>query len=162
MAPVLLWDGSRGKHMETTLSFSDAMTRLSDTLYSSAKVHVNTRRSGMLMETRLSADAYEYVSFDLKVDDKGEVSTQVAKYCAGYLLRCTAWVDSDDPAMRVSGFIRSSDGGGVRFDNVSSREALRFELTTSMWHPTKFAVSLKTTHGLPAGAPVRVRIRVNY
>jgi hypothetical protein len=148
--------------METTLSFSDAMTRLSETLYSAAKVHVNTRRTGMLMETKLTADAWEYVSFDLKVDEQGEVNTQVAKYCAGYQLRCTAWIESDDPAMQVSGFIRSSDGGGIRFESVRSGQAIRFEMTTSMWHMTKFGVSLKTTPGLPAGAPLRVRMRINY
>ncbi|HEX8702852.1 MAG TPA: hypothetical protein VF815_28715 [Myxococcaceae bacterium] len=148
--------------METTLSFSDAMTRLSETLYSSAKVHVNTRRSGRLTETTLKADAWEYITFDLKVDDKGEVNTQVAKYCAGYLLRCTAWIEFDGPATRISGSLFSSDGGGLRFENLGSGQPIRFEMTTSMWHSTKFSLKLKATPGLPAGAALKVRFRIGY
>jgi hypothetical protein len=148
--------------METTLSFSDAMTRLSETLYSSAKVHVNTRRSGQLTAPRLNADAWEYVNFDLKVDAKGEVNTQVSKYCAGYVLRCTAWIESDDPGTRISGSILSSDGGGLRFEGVGSGQPIRFELPTSMWHTTKFSVSLKTTPALPEGTALKVRIRISY
>jgi len=148
--------------MDTTLSFSDAMNRLSDTLYSSAKVHVNTRRSGRLTEPTLTADAWEYVTFDLKVDDKGEVNTQVAKYCAGYVLHCTAWIEFDGPATRVSGSMFSSDGGGLRFEGLSSGQAIRFDLTTSMWHPTKFSVKLKATPGMPAGTALKVRIRIGY
>ncbi len=148
--------------METSLSFNDAMTRLSETLYSSAKVHVNTRRTGRLTEPTLKADAWEYVTFDLKVDAQGEVSTQVSKYCAGYVLRCTAWIEFEGAATRVTGSIFSSDGGGLRFESVASGHPVRFELTTSMWHPTKFSVKLKATPALPAGTALKVRIRIGY
>jgi hypothetical protein len=148
--------------METTLTFNDAMARLSETLYSSAKVHVNTRRSGRLAAPKLNADAWEYLAFDLKVDAQGQVNTQVNKYCAGYTLRCTAWIESADPMMRVSGSILSSDGGGIELGEVRSGQAIQFELPTSMWHTTRFSLNLKTSPGLPAGAALKVRMRISY
>jgi hypothetical protein len=148
--------------METTLSFNDAMARLSETLYSSAKVHVNTRRSGRLAAPKLNADAWEHLTFDLKVNAQGEVNAEVSKYCAGYVLRCTAWIESSETATRFSGSILSSDGGGTEFNNVSSEQAIRFELPTSMWHTTKFSVKLKTLVGLRPGSTVQVRMRIGY
>jgi hypothetical protein len=148
--------------METTLSFSDAMARLSETLYASAKVHVNTRRTGRLSAPKLKADAWEYMNFNLKVDAQGQVNTHVEKYCAGYTLKCTAWIESDDPAMRVSGSIRSSDGGGIELGEVRSGQPIQFELPTSMWHSTRFSVNLQTSPGLPAGAALKVRMRISY
>jgi len=148
--------------METIPSFNDAMARLSETLYSSAKVHVNTRRSGQLSAPRLNADAWEHLTFDLKVNAQGEVNAEVSKYCAGYILRCTAWIESGDPTMRFSGSIHSSDGGGTDFTNVNSEQAIRFELLTSMWHTTKFSVKLKTFPGMRAGSTLQVRMRIGY
>jgi hypothetical protein len=148
--------------METTLSFSDAMARLSETLYSAAKVHVNTRRTGRLTAPKLNADAWEYLNFDLKVDAQGKVNTQVEKYCAGYTLRCTAWIETGDPQVLITGSLLSSDGGGIQFGEVRSGQPIEFELHTSLWHSTRFSVNLKTSPGLPAGAILKVLMRIRY
>ncbi|MDY7229515.1 hypothetical protein [Hyalangium rubrum] len=148
--------------MDTTLTFNDAMARLSETLYTAAKVHVNTRRTGRLVAPQLHADASADVAFELKLDARGEVSSHVEKYCAGYTLRCTAWIESEDPMLRISGSIQSSDGGGIELQNVRPNQPVRFELPTSLWHSTRFTVQLKVPPAQAAGKSLRVKMRVSY
>jgi hypothetical protein len=87
---------------------------------------------------------------------------EVNKYCAGYALSCEASIESPYEGTVLAGHVHSSEGGGAVFGRFSAGKSLKFELATSFWSSTTFALHLRTTPPLPAGTVLKVRMDIDY
>ncbi len=146
----------------TTMSFRDAMEGFSDMLYARAMEHVSDGRNHLLSAPGFRANAHSQMTFEVTLGEGGVADVAVSRYCTGFTLRCTAWIEAPDPTTRVAGSIHSSDGGGLEFGDVQMDQRLHFELQTSFWGSTTFTIHLSTTPALPAGTVLRVCMEIDY
>ena len=146
----------------STMSFRDAMAGFSDVLYARAMEHMSDRRNQLLGTPGIRANARASMSFDMKLEKGGLANVSVNRYCAGFTLRCRAWIDLPDSLGRVSGYLHSSDGGGVEFENLHPDQFLQFELKTSMWRSTALSIHLRTMPALPEGTVIQVHMEIDY
>ncbi|MBN1207385.1 MAG: hypothetical protein JXB05_21075 [Myxococcaceae bacterium] len=145
-----------------TTTFRDAMAGFSDVLYARAMEHMADRRGQLLGVSGKRANARANMSFDVTLGKGGMANVSVSRYCAGFMLNCAAWIESPTQPTRVSGFIHSSDGGGVELGKLAVGERVKFELKTSFWRPTALSVHLRTTPPLPEGTVLKVRMEIDY
>jgi hypothetical protein len=103
----------------TTMSFRDAMTTLSDVLYTRAMEDMSAKSTRTPSLARLHARAH--LAFEVKLEQGGMAKVSVSKYCAGYALHCTARIESPVPGAVFAGFVRSSDGGSPRPSGAAPR-----------------------------------------
>jgi hypothetical protein len=144
-----------------TMNFGDAMAGFSDVLYARAMEHMSDKRR--LMDAGgMRANARATMSFDVKLERGGLANVTVKRYCAGFTLRCAAWIELPDQLTWMSGYLHSSDGGGVEFDRLRPDERIQFELKTSMWRGTELSIHLRTTPALAEGTVVKVRMEIDY
>jgi hypothetical protein len=146
----------------STMSFRDAMSGFSDVLYARAMEYMADRKNHLLATPGMRAGARANMSFDLTLGKGGLANVSVSRYCAGFTLRCHAWIDVPGVMTRVSGHLHSSDGGGVEFDNLRDQQRLQFELKTSMWRSTTLAIHLRTTPPLPEGTVLKMHMEIDY
>jgi hypothetical protein len=145
-----------------TTSFGEAMAGFADSLYARAKERMADRRTQLLSGPRARANARARVAFEVKLGPQGAADVSVNKYCAGYALHCTAWLESSHPATVVSGFLRSSDGGGSDFTRLRPEQRLQFRMETGFWRSTTFTVHLQTVPALPEGTVLEVCMDIDY
>jgi hypothetical protein len=138
------------------------MAGFSDVLYARAMEHMADRRNQLLDVAGRRANATASVSFDVTLGAGGMAEVSVKRYCAGFTLHCTAWVEAPTRATVLSGHIHSSDGGGTEFGKLAAEQRLRFELKTSFWRPTALSVKLRTSPPLPEGTVLKVRMDISY
>lgn len=146
-----------------TTSFTEAMSYLSETLNTRAMEHRGEARdihTPGLSGTR--ANARTQLTFEVKVEEGGDASVEVDKYCAGYTLSCEAQVESPHADTVLSGSVYSSEGGGSVFGNFRAGKRLRFELATSFWRSTTFVLHLRSAPALPAGTVLTVHMDIDY
>lgn len=146
----------------STMTFSDAMAGFSDVLYARAMEHMSDKHRHILDAGSMRANARATMGFDVKLEQGGMTNVMVKRYCAGFTLRCTAWIELPDKQTLLAGFLHSSDGGGVEFDRLRSEQRIQFELKTSMWRGTELSIHLRTTPALPEGTVVKVRMEIEY
>lgn len=146
----------------STMTFRDAMAGFSDVLYARAMEHMADKRKHLLDAGSMRANARATMSFQVKLERGGLANVSVKRYCAGFTLRCTAWVELPNTLTWVSGHIHSSDGGGTEFDRLRSAQRVQFELKTSMWRSTDLAIHLRTHPALPEGTEVTVHMEIDY
>jgi hypothetical protein len=144
------------------MSFRDAMAGFSDVLYAQAMEHMAEKRYQKQGVTRMRANARAKMSFEVKLEKGGQAKLSVNRYCAGFILHCSAWIDSPTQATVLAGHIHSSDGGGIEFEHLRSGQRLQFELMTSFWRTTALAVHLRTTPILPEGTVLKVHMEIDY
>ncbi|HYH97027.1 hypothetical protein [Hyalangium sp.] len=146
----------------STTSFNDAMAGFSDVLYARAMEHMADKRKQLLATPGMRANARQDMSFDVKLEKGGMANISVSRYCAGFTLRCSAWLELSDRVTRVSGYLHSSDGGGIEFEHLRADQRLQFELKTSMWRSTALTVHLRTLPALPEGTVLKVHMEIDY
>jgi len=146
----------------STISFRDAMAGFSDVLYARAMEQMADKRNNLLSTQDMRANARESMSFDVRLEKGGLASISVNRYCAGFTLRCSAWVELPNTLTWMSGYIHSSDGGGAEFNHLRPGQRLQFELKTSMWRSTALSLHLRTTPVLPEGTVVKVHMEIDY
>ncbi len=145
-----------------TTSFRDAMAGFSDVLYTRAMEHMADRRNQLLGAPALRANARANMSFDMKLGKGGLANVSVSRYCAGFTLRCRAWIEAPGATTMLAGYIHSSDGGGIEFTNLSPEKPFHFELKSTFWHSTTFTIHLRTTPALPEGTDLKVHMEIDY
>jgi len=146
----------------STMSFRDAMAGFADVLYARAMEHMADKRNHLLATQGMRANARASMCFDVKLEKSGLANISVSRYCAGFTLRCSAWIELPDRVTWMSGYLHSSDGGGVDFDRLHSGQRVQFELKTSMWRSTALAIHLRTTPALPEGTVVKMHMEIDY
>ena len=145
-----------------TMSFGEAMSGFSDVLYTRAMEHIADRHKPLVGAPGLRANAHSRMTFDVTLGSGGLAEIAVSRYCAGFALDCTAWIETPDPSVKVAGSIRSNDGGGTEFTGLEQQQRLQFELQTSFWRSTTFTVRLSTTPALPEGTVLTVCMEIDY
>ncbi|WP_224240710.1 hypothetical protein [Hyalangium gracile] len=145
-----------------TMTFREAMAGFSDILYARAMENMADRRNHLLSAPGARANAHSTMMFDVVLEKGGMASVSVSRYCAGFTLRCSAWVTSQNATPVVSGHIFSSDGGGTEFANVPMEQRVQFELKTGFWRSTTFTIHLRTTPALPEGSVLKVFMDIDY
>lgn len=145
-----------------TVSFGEAMSGFSDVLYARAMQYVGDRHKLLLGAPGLRANDHSKMTFDVTLGAGGLAELAVSRYCAGFALDCTAWIESPIPGVKVSGSIRSNEGGGTEFTGLQREQRLQFELQTNFWRSTTFTVRLSTTPVLPEGTVLRVCMEIDY
>lgn len=143
-------------------TFRDAMGDLSELLYARAMKHRGSnKRIHTPGKPGARADAQTQLAFEVKLERGGVAEVTVNKYCAGYVLNCSAWLETSHPTVRFAGHVSSSDGGGKVFGNLSPWQRLQFELRTSFWSATTFTLRLQSTPPLPEGTVLKVRMDID-
>lgn len=155
-------NASRREWEMSTTTFGDAMAGFSDVLYARAMEHMADKHKHLLDAGSMRANARAAMSFEVKLEKGGLANISVKRYCAGFTLRCTTWVELPDKLTWMSGYLHSSDGGGTDFDRLRSEQRVRFELKTSMWRSTELTLHLRTNPALPEGTVVKVHMEIDY
>lgn len=146
-----------------TMSFKDAMAGFSDVLYARAMEHMaENRRNSLLSTPGIRANARASMTFDMTLGKGGLANVSVNRYFAGFMLHCTAWIESPEPGVMLAGYIHSSEGGGLELGKIAAEQRVQFELKTSFWHSTSLSVHLRTTPTLPEGTVLKVRMEIDY
>ena len=145
-----------------TMSFRDAMSGFSDVLYARAMEHMADKRQVLLGAPGARANAHEHMSFDVTLGKGGLANLFVSRYCAGFTLRCSAWVEPMSVPTVLAGYLHSSDGGGIEFKSLAEDQRLKFELKTSFWRPTVLTMHLRTTPALREGTVLKVHMDIDY
>jgi hypothetical protein len=146
----------------SAMTFRDAMAGFSDVLYARAMERMSDKRNQLLATEGMRANAHAKMSFDVKLEKGGLASLSVSRYCAGFTLRGSAWIELPSSLTWMSGYLHSSDGGGVEFNRLRPEQRLQFELKTSMWRSTALAIHLRTLPALPEGTIVKMHMEIDY
>jgi hypothetical protein len=145
-----------------TLTFTDALASVSDELYAQAMARMADKRCQLLGVPGLHANARTSMAFEVTLGQGGMANASVKRYCSGFTLDCSAWIESPVPGAVVAGHIQSSDGGGAEFVELQSGQRFRFELKTNLWARTTLSLHLRTTPALPAGTVLKVCMDIRY
>lgn len=145
-----------------TLSFTDAMATISDELYAQAMARMADKRSQLLGVPGLHANVRTSMAFEVKLGKGGLANVSVKRYCSGFTLDCTAWIEAPVPGTILAGHIHCSDGGGTEFKDLHPGQRFRFELKTNLWARSTLALHLRTTPALPEGTVLKVCMDIRY
>ena len=145
-----------------SMSFMDAMAGISDELYAQAMERMADKRNQLLGIPGLHANVKTRMAFEVTLGKGGQANLSVKRYCSGFTLGCTAWVESPLRGALLAGHIYSSDGGGTEFVETLPGEHLRFELKTNLWARTTFTFHVRTTPALPEGTVLKVCMDIQY
>jgi hypothetical protein len=80
------------------------------------------------------------IPFNFHLDGSGNFHFEAEQYGGGVTVHATAWVNAPDAVYTVT--VKSSDGGGGYWENVTPKQKLSCDLHTSFWHKTKITVDL--------------------
>jgi hypothetical protein len=144
------------------MSFTEAMAGISDELYAQAMARMADKRFQLLGVPGLHANSRTNMAFEVKLGPGGAANASVKRYCSGFTLDCTAWIESPLAGTLLSGKLQSSDGGGLEFTDIHPGQRLKFELKTNLWARTELSLQLRTTPALPEGTVLKVCMDIRY
>lgn len=98
------------------------------------------------------------IPFDFKLDQNGNYHFKTSKYGAGVTVHASAVIESPQGVYSVT--VKSSDGGGGHWDNVSNGQVINCSIKTSFWHSTTIEVYLSCPQA--AGQSGKAIINYNY
>ncbi len=95
--------------------------------------------------------------FTFHLDDNGQCSKEFSAYGAGTSIRYSLTIFSPEALYCVT--IKSSDGGGGIYTDVSPNQPLQGVIKTSFWHSTTLKLAVKAN---VSNVDVLAKIEYNY
>lgn len=98
------------------------------------------------------------IPFEMRLDGNGNGHYETTQKGWGITISATATIQEPSDAL-FNVVVRSSDGGGDEWYNVSAGESLRCKLKTSFWHATKITVDV---HCSKPGVVMKANLSYSY